>query len=318
MNILGMENKMVMKVLAILTLLLLPEFLDAQIRPNWQIMTRGKFWGTMNDAGGEVTGGGGPIGITHAYPGSYGSPNQVFGGLPIDALLIKTPEARILNEPWDLTPWESSFPHMLVKNYNFGLSMTDPEEWSYGRCHSYDSDPNDTRFPILYEKAYYRACWSLPEYDDFIITVMVVKNIDTRPWIDAYFSNWKPINMTTGGSSKFGNDQEYVWESSLETLGSENGAFVFYDENSWPGFGTVSASYSISPGDVTGDKGDPGNIKEQNSIDSKLYSPQAIAEAWIDCTPNKNGEKKFWYEIRNSGTGTWMNGVMPMPLRKKP
>lgn len=310
MNKLCKKQSIILILLACCSVLLLPELLFAQIHPAFKTLTRGKFWANVSDIGFEVHENVGPYSINYAYPGSYESNNMVWGGLPLDAYLVRTDdgqEHRIFNQGWSPTAWISSYLHQLVKNYNFVNDPNMPEEYTIGRSHSYDSDPSDDQFPLLYEKEYRRFVWSLPDYDDFIIHMMVLKNIDTRAWTEAYFGLWKPVCLTRGGHSRFKYDQEYTWEEDLETLGDENGAFVFYDETSWPGHGTTPATYTISPGDVTGDKGDPGNIKEANSVDRRLYSPQVITEAWVECTPNKNGEQKFWYEIRNSGTGDWMN-----------
>jgi hypothetical protein len=293
---------------------LVPQAVWSQFQPEYVALTRGKFWGTMSDAGTEVNGREGRANINYAYPGSYSSDNMMFGALPLDVLMVKTPEQGVIpaqqylvmRQGTDPSVWVSDFKHELHQNYNFVNSLTEPEEWSWGRSRSYDPEPEDDSYPLLYEKSIYRAVWSLPEYDDFIINIVTIKNVDIRPWSDAYFGLWKPVTMTEAGRVRFSNDLEYRWEEDLETFGDENGGFVFYDDTSWPGFGTTPATYTIPPGDVTGDIGDPGNIKEQNSVDRRLYSPQAITESYIDCTPNKNGIKKFWYGIRNCEDG-WLN-----------
>jgi hypothetical protein len=134
----------------------------------------------------------------------------------------------------------------------------------------------------------------LPEYDDFIITQVTLINRDTEAFTDFYFSIQRQMTPTLAGSGKgYENDVEYVWDDDV------NG-FIFYDDTSWPYGASKPVVYDIAPGDVTGDRCDPGNIREVGSIDRKLYSPQVVAEACVECTPNKCGEQKFWYEIRNS------------------
>jgi hypothetical protein len=303
-------NQRVMFLLFLWAALLLPTLLLAQIRPDFVCLTRGKFWANIAEVGFEAHEGTGYFNQNMTYPGSYGMANSVFGGLPLDIFLLQTSDGikhRIFNQGWDRSIWISGYGHVLEKNYNFVNDLTMPEEYSHGVAWSYDANPSDANFPLLYQKRMFRASWSLPEYDDFIINIMVIKNIDTRAWTDAYFGLWKPICLAREGHNRYKNDDEYTWETDLETFGDENGAFVFYDDTSWPGFGSTPAVYSIPPGDVSGDRGDPGNIIQVNSIDRRLYSPQVITEAWVDCSPNKNGEQKFWYSMYNSGTGDWQN-----------
>lgn len=245
------------------------------------------------------------------YPGYYGSTNHVIRNQTQLLIHSKDDAGNLWNQ---LLKWPGGWcvpPNTLVKNYNFRLSLDEPEEYTFGRTKSWDTNPNDDQYPMLYEIYTKRMVWSLPKYDDFVITKQVIKNIDTRAWIDCYIGYHMVVDPCEAGD-RFKNDNEYVWASDCETFGDEKGVFIFYDDVSWPGFSTSPAVYSFPPGTETGDRGDPGNILEANSIDRKLYSPMAVAIGFLDCKPNKNGQKKFYYSIRNSeGVQPWSHQNAP-------
>lgn len=275
-------------------------------RPVSRDITRGKFW--LLDAAENNVG----VGKAGTYPGYHDTRNHVLHNQT--AFLLDVTVADQTYHQWpraSVAGWCTQ-PQQLVKNYNFTISIDEPEEYTEGRCHTYDSDPDDEFEPLLYEVYTKRMVWSLPEYDDFIIWKMVVKNTDSRHWTDAYIGYNYVVNPSGAGDSRFTNDNEYVWAPDLKTYGDEQGAFIFYDDISWPNFSNAPAVYLYPPGDQTGDRGDPGNILEANSVDRRLYSPQAVAVGFIDAKPNRNGQKKFWYSIRNSeGIQPWSHQNAP-------
>lgn len=276
-------------------------------RPVNRDITRGKFWlldAVENNVGVDKAG---------TYPGYHDTRNHVLHNQT--AFFLDVTVADQSYHEWPRAPYMPNWctqPQQLVKNYNFKLSIDEAEEYTEGRCHTYDSDPSDEFIPLLYELYTKRMVWSLPKYDDFVIWKMVVKNIDTRPWTDAYIGYNYVVNPSGAGDARFTNDNEYVWASDLKTYGDEQGAFIFYDDVSWPNFSNAPAIYLYPPGDETGDRGDPGNILEANSVDRRLYSPQAVAVGFLDAKPNRDGQKKFRYNIRNSeGIQPWSHQNAP-------
>ncbi len=282
----------------------------ADKRPISRDMTRGKFW--LLDAAENNVG----VGKAGTYPGYHGTRNHVLHNQTAFFLDVRTPTQDYHEWPRASVAGWCEQPQQLVKNYNFKLSVNEPEEYTVGRCRTYDAQPDDEFITLLYEVYTKRMVWSLPKYDDFVIWKMVVKNNDTRPWTDAYIGYNFVVNPSGAGNSRFTNDNEYVWASDLKTYGDQQGAFIFYDDVSWPNFSNAPAVYLYPPGDQTGDRGDPGNILEANSVDRRLYSPQAVSVGFLDAKPNKNGKKKFWYSIRNSeGVQPWSHQNAPATER---
>ncbi len=278
----------------------------ADQRPVSRDMTRGKFW--LNEAWENNVG----IPKAGTYPGYHETNNHVLHNQTAFFLDAKTADQDYHNWPRGSVAGWCTTPQQLVKNYNFTLSLDEAEEYTVGRCHTYDSDTEDEFIPLYYEVYTKRMVWSLPRYDDFVIWEMVVKNTDERAWEDAFIGYNFVVDPSGAGDNRFSNDNEYVWAGDLKTYGDEQGAFIFYDDNSWPGFSESPAVYLYPPGNETGDRGDPGNILEANSVDRRLYSPQAVAIGFIDADPNQNGEKKFWYSIRNSeGEQPWSHQNAP-------
>lgn len=191
-------------------------------------------------------------------------------------------------------------PCVVVRNYNFELDPTQPEEYMYGAAEHVPIYLGYRR-PRTRIKAK-QMVWSLPKYDDFIIQRHVIVNGDTADLEDFYWFWHHTMVPTYGGRYKAGqawyvNDDEYVWDTNLITFTDEDGAFAFYDDTEMDQQSHELTEYTVSPGDVTGDCGDPGNIEDINSIDWRLYSPQICVDWIVDCPVNKNGEKKVWANI---------------------
>ncbi len=290
--------------MVLLCLLLMCVSIWAQTRPPQNVpqlrdLTRGKMW----IKGGEN----GNLGnsSTPAYPGYYGNTNNIIRLQSEVMIYAKTPTQTYLDYDVLIGGSWADVPTVLVKNYNFptnkgaGYGPDYPEEYFYGTSHSYDTNPTDTNIPLFWKVSTRRMVWSLPKYDDFVITKITLTNNGTEPWTDVYYG-WHHSIQPCRAGDKYTNDVEYTWAKDLKTYGDEQGAFIFYDDTAWPNFSDTPAKYLISPGNTTGDRGDPGNILEVNSLNMKLLSPQVFAEGFLDCTPNKEGKKKFWYNIRNS------------------
>lgn len=202
----------------------------------------------------------------------------------------------------------------LHQNYNFKNSTTMPEEWSSGWAQSnafVDTDGNNHNLVIRVKCENF--AWSLPKYDDFIIRHYVIYNWDTVDFTNfryGWYGNLTPVEQ--GWGSPFVNDTEYWWLTDLpgnmdaypyDDADDDFGLFAYYDDTqilqSAPDLGETE--YSIEPGKSHGDVGDPGNIRQQGSINFALESPQVVAKAWVDGTPPAPGEKaQAWYNIKSS------------------
>lgn len=180
-----------------------------------------------------------------------------------------------------------------TKNHNLENFLL-PEESLKGVIGSYQFDIDGKRH-MQYELEAETMVWSIPAYDDFVLIKCRLTNTDDVTFTDFYYARYVTPD---GPYNPLGTnyDVEYMWD---EEIGEEVG-FIFYDDTEIsPTAATDSTVYEESPGDVTGDKGDPGNIKTQNSPDKKLYSPALYAFTFYKdaLTPNKNGEKKVWMNI---------------------
>jgi len=180
-----------------------------------------------------------------------------------------------------------------TKNYNLENFLL-PEESLKGVIGSYQFDGDGNRH-MQYELEAETMVWSVPAYDDFVLIKCRLTNTDDVAFTDFYYARYVSPN---GPYNPLGTnyDVEYMWD---EEISGEVG-FIFYDDTELsPTAETDSIVYEESPGDVTGDKGDPGNIETQNSPDKKLYSPSLYAFTFHKdvLTPNKYGEKKVWMNI---------------------
>lgn len=180
-----------------------------------------------------------------------------------------------------------------TKNYNLENYLL-PEESLKGVIGSYQFDGDGKRH-MQYELEAETMVWSIPAYDDIVLIKCRLTNTDDVAFIDFYYARYVTPD---GPYNPLGTnyDVEYMWD---EEIGEEVG-FIFYDDTEIsPTAATDSTVYEESPGDVTGDKGDPGNIETQNSPDKKLYSPSLYAFTFYKdvLTPNKYGEKKVWMNI---------------------
>ncbi len=266
---------------------------------NVQTITRSKVWYGHGEMGLEADG---IPRLSLAYPGYYDAPNAASitsvrtgtwwmynkSGGPFGDRLIG---GEFSNE---ITVLE---PNTLIKNYNFEKSLNEPEEYTLSVARTKSDFPSAGRRELRYEVKV--MGWSLPAYDDFILIKYTITNIGSEALTDFHTGWGRHIRVSEDGwSMNFRSDDEYEWHADLTTRTSENGAFVFFDDTSIPVATPNSpVQYGFSPGDVTGDRGDPGNIREANSIDRALHSPQIFVDRIIDVTPNRNGEKKVFQNI---------------------
>jgi hypothetical protein len=246
-------------------------------------LTRGKFWTIVSEAVPN------PAAWRSAYPGYFEAPTSWFNTFENWVALVDGD--LVVAGP----PTFNVVGHTLVKNYNFNQSAQEAEEYSFEVVTSIDPSTADVpTIPLRVSRK--RMVWSLPQYDDFIIQREVYTNEGSTTIQDWYHAVTYSINIATGVPYGTPFDDEYVWDASFSNFREEQGNFVFYDDTAMPP-NQSPVTYSISPGDVTGDRGDPGNITIQNSIDRRLYSPQIFTDNIVDVTPNKLGEKTVYQGI---------------------
>ena len=238
-----------------------------------------------------------------AYPGHYENRNEASGGF--DRSLIYN-AARVAGEDVAWIYRNGSFDDsdifavrqsQLEENLNL-LDPTQPEITITGTIGSYPVV--DSRRHMGYELEGRVMAWSQPGYDDFVLVKCRLTNTDSVPFEDFYYTRlvspdgpYRPAPVSSGW------DVEYLWDPEV----SDDVGFVFYDDTSLPPTSPPPV-YTIPPGDVTGNAGDPGNIAIQGSTDRKLYSPALYAFSFVPSTltPNKNGERKVWRSILSSSS----------------
>lgn len=185
----------------------------------------------------------------------------------------------------------------LTKNYNL-INPNEPEEYITGVMKSSKLN-NAQKRHMQYELSGKIMSWSIPKYDDFVIIKCKLTNTDDVTFNDFYYTHYiEPQGPANPLGTDY--DKEYVWDNQV----SEDIGFLFYDDTSIPPTGT-QPTYIYPPGTITGDRGNPGNIKTAGSKDKKLYSPSVYAFSFLKegMTPNKFGEKKVWRNIL-SGSGS--------------
>jgi len=232
------------------------------------------------------------------YPGHYDADNEVAGGW--DATRIfNVAQLSGENIGWEYRNQRTNT-HVyaveqseLVKNYNL-MDPTQPEEYIKGIIGSFKTDNLGNKH-MAYEIDAKTMAWSIPKYDDFILIHCKLTNTDDLTFENFYYSRMlSPDGPDNPLSASY--DMEYMWDNEV----SDEVGFIFYDDTSWPPEGKGdSAMYTIHPGTISGDRGDPGNIEIANSRDRKLYSPFIYAFTFHKdiLTPNKFGEKKVWRNI---------------------
>jgi len=259
-------------------------------------LTRGKMWICALPNGAFEREDGMGQNWLNLYPGYFGSRNPCFGGWD-DTRIFNVAQINGENVGWEWRNQRTNseiFPieqTELVNNYNL-VNPGEPEQYMRGVMGSYKLDGQNKRH-MSYSLEARMMVWSLPEYDDFILVKCKLTNTDDAAFEDFYYARLLQMNgpLTPLGTSY---DVEYLWDSEV----SEEIGFIFYDDTTWPPT-SDSTRYMYSPGDVTGDRGDPGNIRIANSTDKKLYSPYLTAATFLSrgLTPNKYNEKKVWRRI---------------------
>ncbi len=279
-------------------------------------LTRGRFWMTGLPNGAVESG---PIATDLAYPGYFNytsnlrHPNSFINNANMNPFVVGIVNSEEVGWKWHRNDMVNHVyaivQNTITKNYNL-VNPTQAEEYitAVQKSYKYFQDGSGNRH-MEFELECTAMVWSLPRYDDFILIKCKLTNTDDATFEDFYYGRRTYFYGTKQGNDKLDRqyDNEYLWDEEI----SDELGFVFYDDTSWPPGYDDPVAYQIPPGDESGDSGDPGNILESNSIDSKLYSPQLIAISFVELTPNKFGEKKVWRHIFGRGIGVPTEELIP-------
>jgi hypothetical protein len=247
-----------------------------------------------------------------SYPGYFNSNTEASGGWDKNAIYIA---GQIAGEDvaWMMrngnytdadfyTLTSDAPPAQPYKNYNL-LNPGYPEEYIQGTIYSPKLDGLGKRHLSLKLDGLVMG-WSVPKYDDFILIKCRLTNTDSDTIKNFYYTRWiTPNGPYSPSSVSPGWDKEYLW--SNDSLG-----FIFYDDDTKSPVSNPP-HYSIFPGTITGNAGDPGNIGVQGSRDFKLYSPTLYAYTFIPISNNSLGNKKVWRKIVSSSSTAPSDEIMP-------
>ncbi len=254
-----------------------------------------------------------------AYPG-YWSQNNAAGGGFDNNFIYHGAQVQGIDVAWPYRNNKTSeqvtgtlgwIPTKLNKNYNFSIDSTQPEEYITGTMSSpaFDALGKPHMGYTLQGKI---MGWSTPQYSDFLIIKCKLTNIDTNTFRNLYYARCfsmtgpsRPITVSPGW------DKEYLWDPEVsDTIG-----FIFYDADTKDPNGN-NPVYSIPPGNITGNAGDPGNIGTQGSRDFKLYSPWLYADSFLPSSipMNNEGERKIWRIIVSTNTNAPSEELMVSPF----
>jgi hypothetical protein len=299
---------------------ILPAQMLAQLTPvSPMTMTRGKMWIKANPNGSLERESN--LGLSGhdwevAYPGYYDNRNEAVGGWDANAIYNGAQVAG-QDVAW---MYRNNFNAQNIfaitqtslnsGNYNLLTTANAPEEMLNGSIGSDTLDANGRRH-MAYKLDGQVMAWSVPGYSDFIIIRCTLTSRDPDTLKNFYYARYvTPDGPYRPSSVSSGWDKEYIWDSGVsDTLG-----FLFYDDTSLPPTGPAPA-YSIFPGNITGNAGDPGNIGTQGSRNFKLYSPSVYAFSFLPMastmTANKYGERKVWRRIVSSASTAPAQERMP-------
>ena len=255
-----------------------------------------------------------------SYPGYYEAPDHMDMIAPFIMFLNQGTNAYINLEERNIgTYGGAQVPFAQHNNYNFAGDggINEAEQWGEGVFQTFimqSQAPDQPQGAVLITTK--SMAWSVPEYDDFVIHKVKMKNVDNVPFTDFYYN--MPAQVRYGqivsGRYRFLNDMEYQWDPDREV-------FLFYDDVQWLRGEAAPVGFDIyqSPGNTTGDAGDPGNITQAGSLDRRLYQPEV--RGWGIENLTYNGmpvPEKVHYNIlagpeasSNSGRGAISDNTIP-------
>ncbi len=192
---------------------------------------------------------------------------------------------------------------MIHKNLNFEVSTTEPEEYITSHL----------RYDLEYLEAKARVmAWAHPKYDDFIIYEVDLINYSDQPLKDVRWGVWWRFEQNQNGFSR---DEKYLWNE-------ERQMFVFYDDRTFDWSTEKETEYKFATGPVTGDAGDPGDIKVENGLRHELRSTAVYTLCNFSAPDDKNGDPGYHYNIVHQGNTTELEPGTPpheaIPIQPDP
>jgi hypothetical protein len=286
---------------------------QAQTQVQSATLTRGKLWMSILPNGAleyEDRFGGASNRFVNAYPGFYGHRTDITPG--------NTDESRIFNVAQVLLPngtttdvgWAYRTSRsldevtalkqtQLIKNYNL-VDPAQPEEYITGTLRSNKMTSSNQRH-MQYDLDCKAMAWGIPKYNNFILIKCKLTNTDDVTFKNFYYARsiepYGPVSPV-GGAPLY--DKEYLWDATV----SDDLGFIFYDDTAWPASTGILTQYTYFPGTVSGDRGNPGNIKVAGSTDKKLYAPAVYAFSFLKTglTPNKFGKQNVYRNIYSASS----------------
>lgn len=265
---------------------------------NKQDMIRSKIWVTLAEAASPATSRNISLADGFAYPGYFNGDKNICTDFNEMSVMAFRDGKQVWLTGMDTQLDDSdpavtfNLPATIIRNYNFVERNNLPadeqfvEEILKSDFTINDPDANTTLPRIRMTTR--SMAWSLPEYDDFIITEFTITSIEpTEILYNLNFTLKMIVSPADAPTKALGNipkssrhDTEFVWDEKRQT-------FIFYDAGMYFEQFGGEVFQKISPGHETGDVGDPGNIYEANNIDFQLYSPQAMTWGYVDVPPNE-------------------------------
>lgn len=257
-------------------------------------------WGKMTVAIGPM----GHIAYPHEFEGnsypSIGPGPRIHGLFPLEHSMFLAVKGNYLvgavlcRDSWSgnvTFEYDGVIPYKNIENYNFAnLGVDYAESINKGSCMLVQVDPTWVQ-PRLEIKTTSHS-WAAPKYDDFVIAEITIINREDEPLYNLHYIYYSGAWNSSAREvlDKLQYDQEYIWDD-------KRNIHIFYDATSWDPETETPIPYLLSPADVTGDVGNPGNIWEANSIDTKLYTPMVGAIGLVDVSENDLGNSKVEWQI---------------------
>ncbi len=258
------HNRNIIKIIWIFIFLsvFIPMNVKAQVVWSKKTLTRGKLWTTLWNSFQY----GDPVEVSNAfhtldYPG-YSKGADIddalnyadAAGYAIYGLRQGVAFAYTINSRF-FPSGEYIYPNKqttLIKNYNCADPSVTGEEIITGGHHVLGLEVDLRRRSMV---------WSYPEYDDFIIHEVNIRNVEFSTLEDVYFGMRYAVRITQRSGTR--GDEKYGWEPGHRF-------FYFYDERSFRFDDETPIEYNYGVGPERGDIADARDIWEPGTREHEL------------------------------------------------
>lgn len=242
--------------------ILVPQMVSSQVVWNKNTLTRGKLWATLWNSLQY----GDPVEVSNAfhtldYPGYSKGANiddalnyADAAGYAIYGLRNGVAFAYTINSRF-FPSGEYIYPNKettLIKNYNLADLSVTGEEIITGGHHVLGLEVDLRRRSMV---------WSYPDYDDFIIHEVTIRNVEFSNLEDVYFGMRYAVRITQRSGTR--GDEKYGWQP-------DHKFFYFYDERSFRFEDETPIDFNFGVGPERGDIGDARDIWEPGSREHEL------------------------------------------------